>query len=86
VDKEGAETRFLYDGANVIEELDAANASQAAYLEGLGYDQHVARVSEGPARQRQGRGGPGRRGGEWELATCNQGRTANVLRMHTMVC
>ena len=45
---DGVEKRFLYDGSNVVEEIAGGSlASLAGYVEGVGVDQHLARVVGG---------------------------------------
>ena len=45
---DGVEKRFLYDGSNVVEEIAGGSlASLAGYIEGVGVDQHLARVVGG---------------------------------------
>ena len=43
------EKRFLYEGQNVVEEMDAYNSELVSYIEGMGIDQHLARVANGNA-------------------------------------
>ena len=47
IDTSGIEQRFLYEGQNVVEELDAYNGELVSYIEGLGIDRHLARVDNG---------------------------------------
>jgi len=46
-DRMGVEQRFVLDGPNVAQELDAFNATSAAYIEGVGIDEHLARMVPG---------------------------------------
>jgi RHS repeat-associated protein len=39
--------RFFYEGQNVIEEMDAFNGTTARFIEGLGVDEHIARIENG---------------------------------------
>jgi YD repeat-containing protein len=39
--------KFFYEGSNVIEELDNYHGTTASYIEGLGIDQHIAKVAGG---------------------------------------
>ena len=45
VDDGESKRYFLYDGGNVVEELDEGLATLASYIEGAGLDSHFARVS-----------------------------------------
>ena len=47
IDTSGIKQRFLYEGQNVVEEMDAYNGELVSYLEGMGIDQHLARVANG---------------------------------------
>ena len=46
-DANNEETRYFYEGSNVTEELNQYNYTNVSYIEGLGVDDHIARVENG---------------------------------------